>query len=154
MTDPPFDVAKAHRWFAIEFNNAAWDLAELSERTCEASERMIHLAHAACHHWSVVGNEVNRLRALCLLSTVYHRIGDATCSLKYADLAVKVSEQVGPRQTPFDKATATACLAHATAMKGDTEKAQSIWRDAVQHAEALENEDRQVFDQFYPPLSD
>ncbi|NJM49445.1 MAG: hypothetical protein HC860_27425 [Alkalinema sp. RU_4_3] len=35
MSQPPFDVAVAHRWFAVEFNNRAWDLVEKTDRTAD-----------------------------------------------------------------------------------------------------------------------
>lgn len=50
MNPPPFDLAQAHRWFAIALNNTAWELVELPERTDEQAQRMIHAAHAACYH--------------------------------------------------------------------------------------------------------
>ena len=38
MTAHPFDLAKAHRWFAVEFNNLAWELYELPARTAEETD--------------------------------------------------------------------------------------------------------------------
>lgn len=64
MTDETFDVNKAHKWFAIECNNQAWDLVETKERTAEQVEEMIHLAHAARFHWKEVGTDLNLLRGM------------------------------------------------------------------------------------------
>ena len=33
MTQPPFDVQRAHRWFAVELNNLAWEIVEADSRT-------------------------------------------------------------------------------------------------------------------------
>jgi hypothetical protein len=64
MAKPPVDVAQAHRWFAVEPNNLAWDLAEMANRSPDNTERMIHAAHAACFHWLEAGNVLNHLRAV------------------------------------------------------------------------------------------
>ena len=69
---PPFDEARAHRWFAVEANNLGWDLLERDGRTDADVERMLHAAHAAWFHWDAVGTAVNRLRAEVLLATAYH----------------------------------------------------------------------------------
>ena len=42
MATPPFDLARAHRWFAVELNNLAWDLVEAQERSASDIARMIH----------------------------------------------------------------------------------------------------------------
>lgn len=75
MSTAPFDLPKAHRWFAVELNNLCWDLIEAEHRSAEQTERMIHAAHAACHHWLQVGTAVNNLRAECLLATAYALAG-------------------------------------------------------------------------------
>ena len=47
MSTPPFDLSKAHRWFAIELNNRAWELIEAPARTAEEAVEMVTAAHAA-----------------------------------------------------------------------------------------------------------
>jgi hypothetical protein len=47
MADPPFDIEHAHRWFAVELNNIAWNLVESPHRSPTDNERMINAAHAA-----------------------------------------------------------------------------------------------------------
>ena len=77
MSTPPFDLAQAHRWFAIECNNEAWDLVEKADRAPPETQRMISAAHAAALHWGAVGNALNRLRAENLLAAVYSAAGEA-----------------------------------------------------------------------------
>jgi hypothetical protein len=60
MSAPPFELPKAHRWFGIEFNNAAWELVEAPSRTKSETERMLRLAHASCLHWESVGTPANQ----------------------------------------------------------------------------------------------
>ena len=59
MPEAPFDLAQAHRWFAIEFNNQAWDLVEKVNRTADETQQMIHAAHASILHWQSAGNALN-----------------------------------------------------------------------------------------------
>lgn len=115
MTEPPFDRTRAHRWFAVETNNRAWDLVEKPDRTAEDTEHMIHTAHAALWHWQRAGTEINHLRALCLLATAYIAGDDTRSAARYADQCVALSEKVGDRQTMFDRAAAYGCAAQAHA---------------------------------------
>ena len=62
MPEPPFEVSQAHRWFAVELNNRAWDLVEATERSPDETDEMIDSAHAACLHWRAVGVPLNALR--------------------------------------------------------------------------------------------
>lgn len=75
MADAPFNVARAHSWFAVELNNLAWDCVENKDRSEEQLELMIHAAHAACYHWLQTGTALNHLRAQCLLATAYATAG-------------------------------------------------------------------------------
>lgn len=71
MPTPSFDVAQAHRYFAIECNNAAWDWLESDKRTADDIADAIHTAETSYFHWNAVGQLVNRLRAAYLLANVY-----------------------------------------------------------------------------------
>lgn len=113
MTEPEFDRTRAHRWFAVECNNRAWDLIEKSERTADETQRMIHTAHTALWHWQRAGTEINHLRALCLLATAYIVAEDAPAATRYAGQCIALSEKVGDRQTVFDRAAAYGCAALA-----------------------------------------
>ena len=149
MAEAPFDLQRAHRWFAVELNNLAWDWVE-AHSPADGAYRAIHAAHAACHHWQHVGTLLNELRAHCLLATVYTRAGVADAAVKYADRCLELSREAGTTQTDFDRATAHACAAAAYATMGRTTDA------AAQHALALaaagrldDPDDRRVFDQLY-----
>src|SRR5687768_7578725 len=84
MAEAPFDVARAHRWFAVELNNVAWELVEARERSTADAERMIHAAHGACFHWLQVGDLLNHLRAQCLITTAYLKAGIAEAAVRHA----------------------------------------------------------------------
>lgn len=147
MPDAPFDVAKAHRWFAVELNNQAWDLVEAESRTAEQVDAMIHAAHAACYHWRQAGNPLNDQRALCLLANAYNVAGDYAAATRYARQCVELSGQNAEVETPFDRATAFECLARALACAGQTDEARQIKQLAREAAERIaEADDRQAFD--------
>ncbi len=149
MAEPPFDLPRAQRWFAVECNNRSWDLVEAAERTPPQVDEMLHAAHASCLHWLAAGEPVNHLRALVLLTTAYSRAGIAQAALRYADQAVGMVPQIAAA-TPFDRATAFGAAAGAYALAGNEQQARQ-WGEAAAHAaEAMENEDeRQVFRALY-----
>ena len=150
MPESTFDTAAAHRWFAIEFNNRAWDLVEAASRTDDETDEMLHTAHAAWVHWRAAGDELNRLRAECLLATAYVKAGSAESAVRYGRSCVRLSEQVGAEQTPFDRASVHGCLAAALSLAGERSSATEQEALAIAAAAQLTEEgDREVFEQLY-----
>jgi hypothetical protein len=125
MSTPNFDLSSAHRWFAIEFNNRAWDLVEAATRSVEETAEMIAAAHAAALHWRAVGQPINQLRAECLLATAYAAAGFGQPAVNHAERCLRLSEQIGDEQTAFDRATVQGCAANAFEKNGDAERAQT-----------------------------
>ena len=80
----PEEIARSHRWHAVECNNVAWELAALPDRTNVQDEEMLDAAHASAFHWAKIGNELNRARARMLLGHVYAALGDGKPALAYA----------------------------------------------------------------------
>jgi hypothetical protein len=113
MPTPSFDLPAAHRWFAVEFNNVAWDLVEGRERTAADRERMLHLAHAAYVHWEALGAPINRLRALSLLAMAHAAAGSGHAAAQYARQCLELDNADLPESTPFDRAMAAASMAVA-----------------------------------------
>jgi hypothetical protein len=151
MPEPPFDIQVAHRWFAIELNNLAWDLIENESRTPSDVERMIHAAHASCYHWREAGTPLNQQRAQCLLATAYAAAGYAEAAVRHAERCLELSRENGGEQTTFDLATAHGCAARAHALAGKREEASRHHLQAMEHATRFEHaEDKLVFDTLYP----
>ncbi len=73
-----------HRYFAIETNNRAWELAG-HERTGEEEQEMLHAAHASALHWAAIGTQLNVMRATMLLALVHALMDDGGRALTYAD---------------------------------------------------------------------
>src|SRR5687767_15514731 len=126
MPDAPFDLSKAHRWFAVEFNNQAWDLAEKPSRTTDEVQLMIDLAHAALVHWQAMGTSLNRQRGENLLATVHVLAGDAAAAVRHAERCLSLSVANAKEESPFDRACALACAARAHALAGDAAQADRL----------------------------
>ncbi|MCC7421000.1 MAG: hypothetical protein IT428_12025 [Planctomycetaceae bacterium] len=121
MTEPPFDLTRAHRWFAVECNNRAWDLVEAAERTPDEVEEMLHSAHAAWLHWKPVGTLLNELRAEKLLAMAYCVAGVSERALWHARRCRALSDRAGDTQTPFDRAGAWGALSRVLAVAALTD---------------------------------
>lgn len=140
MAEPPFDLAKAHRWFGVEFNNLAWELYELPARTAEETERMIDAAHASVHHWRQVGTVLNALRGQVLLVSCYVAAGHADSAVRYAYRALELlSHDEGA--TPFDRVSVLGSVAGAMALGGKTAEAQRLGLEARNALAQLSDED-------------
>ncbi len=151
MNPPPFDVALAHRWFAIDLNNAAWDLIDLPERSADQDDEMIASALASRQHWYKVGTIVNKLRAESLVAAAYLNAGWPELSLRHARLCQSLSEQAGEDQTHFDRACALGGLACALARLDDWDEARTRYGQALAETEQFEDpEEKPVFERLYP----
>jgi hypothetical protein len=147
--EAPIDLSIAQRWFAVEFNNRAWDLVEKKDRTAAESERMIHAAHAALEHWLAAGSAINEVRAYCLLATAYAEAGFGEGAVRYAEKCIVSCAQAGSELTPFDRACALGCAAKAHRCGGDERRADELRRQALDAAALLDGDDRGVFEKLY-----
>lgn len=147
MPAPPFDLSKAHRWFGIEFNNAAWELVEASARTNAETERMMRLAHASCLHWESVGTPANQQRGLVLLAMAHAVAGLGCRAVDLAKQAIELEETHADLLTPFDRAAAAACMATALRSIGQPHDVPE-WESKTQALVAkLDDDDRPVVQQ-------
>ena len=140
------DQASAERWFAVEFNNEAWSIVESLSASPEQIERLLHLAHAACLHWSAAGDSLNRQRAIGLLAHAYAAAGRGELSVGYAKQARRLSEEHGDKQTPFDRAEACATMAIALGAAGSLSDADAWRAKALAAARELDPDDRTVIE--------
>jgi hypothetical protein len=141
MPAPAFDLPVAHRWFAVEFNNRAWDIVEAARRSPEEIDRMVHLAHAAAAHWSEVGQPVHQMRALALLAHAYAVAGEGKAAVKYARRCNALSGSLNDEQTSFDRASVAACMACALRCDGQIDEARVFEANARSLAAKLEDAD-------------
>ncbi|HUQ70047.1 MAG TPA: hypothetical protein VM165_11015 [Planctomycetaceae bacterium] len=150
MPEPTFDVAAAHRWFAIDCNNAAWDLIEQADRTASDTDRMLHLAHASCWHWQQIGQPIHQLRGLTLLATAYVAARLPAGAVRFAERGLDLSQEVSDA-TPFDRACAHGAVAAAYQLAGQNANAKREYDAAYSLAAKFDDaDDRAVFERLYP----
>ena len=152
MSAPPFELSTAHRWFAIECNNHAWDLVETTNRTQGQLADMLHAAHAARFHWQRAGNALNAFRAETLLSIAYSTAGRGEPALYHARETLSLMTTIDDL-TPFDRTTAEAAAARACELAGKANQAKVHWASADDAlAQCADAEDRDALRKLFPEL--
>jgi hypothetical protein len=140
----PDEIAKAHRWFAVECNNRGWDLASQASRTPAEAQEMVFAAHAAAFHWAKVGAPLNFMRADLLLAHAHALTGSPAEALRYAE-RVLLFCQTNPCED-WDVAFAYAAMALAAFAGGDRARHRKFYALAAAQGPAIKDrEDREVF---------
>lgn len=140
------EMARCHRWFAVEGNNRAWALAAQEERTPDEELLMLTLAHAAAFHWAAGGGSLEVARADYTLAHVYALTGHGTLALGYARRALAFFEANPAEGEDWDRAFAHAELAHAAAAAEDGALHAAEYLLAARHgADIADLEDRTIF---------
>ncbi len=146
MTESPSleIIAQMQRWFAVECNNACWDLIERKERSPREDREMLYCAYAAAYHWSKTGTPLNGARAELALAHTHGLLGHANLALEYARSALEYFEN-HPCED-WDLAFGHAALAFAAAVASD--KVDHAWHyaEARRLGEAIADpQDRAIF---------
>jgi hypothetical protein len=117
MTEPTFDQAVAHRYFAAHFFNRCWDFLDKTDRTPEDDERMIGLAHASICHWAERPDRTQRSRSIGYwqLARVYAMARRPEEARRYGELSLRHAAG----EPAFYAAYAHEALARAAKLAGD-----------------------------------
>ena len=121
MNEPPIDVEKGHRWFAIEWNNAAWDALEADELDDTAKWTALHRGHASVAHWREAGNELNWVRGLCLLANIEAVFGAPSSAQRICELCEAKARELDDL-ADWDHAFIANAAARAAAAAWDEEQ--------------------------------
>lgn len=146
MKPPPdqADIARWHRWFAVECNNRSLDLLAQEKRTPTETAEMVNAAYAAAFHWSKVGTPVNDARAAHLLSSVHSTIGNGAEALRQARIYLEFCENNDHEDWEF--AFAHAAMAHAGAVLGDKTLHRLHYQAAEEEGNKIsEDEEKRIF---------
>jgi hypothetical protein len=121
---PPFDLAAAHRYFAAECFNGAWDLIDKSPRTPAEDEQMLLRTFASFYHWSQRPEctAENRSVSLWQVSRAYALLGQPENARRYAEQSRAESE--APDLPPYCLGYAYEALARAEMLAGNKAKMQ------------------------------
>jgi hypothetical protein len=140
MSDPKIsDEATAwHRRFAAAGNNRAWELS-VQARSFAEDQAMPNAAHASAWHWTKVGTELNRMRAVMLLAEVHALLGFGQSALVYAEEMRTYFLEVP--SADWEVAFVHIVHAHAASAAGETEKHRTSYERAVAALEAISNEE-------------
>jgi hypothetical protein len=147
MSERPTDaeLARAHRAFAVEYNNRAWTLTEKPDRTDADNDELLHLAHAAALHWRYAGNALNTARAQMLLGHVHASLGHGDLALRYARASHAYLTSID--SPDWEIAFSHAVLAHAHAAAHHAHDHREQYALARRAGDAIADpEDRAVFE--------
>lgn len=143
MTDPQQpDPVAWHRKFAAASNNRAWELS-VRERSPREDQEMLAAAHASAWHWSVVGAELNQMRATMLLAEVHALLGMAPSAMRYAEEMREYFLRVCAPE--WETAFVHAIHAHAAAVAGQSQAHAASYALATEALAAIpDEEDRRI----------
>ncbi len=136
-TNPDFDLATAHKYFAAQCFNQAWDLIEKAGRSPEEDHLMEALNQASIYHWlqrpdcsnqslSVGYWQASRIQAI---------LGNAPEALRHARVCLAYSAGLAP----FYLGYAHEALARAQALAGNSAAAAQDLRLALELAGRVED---------------
>lgn len=133
LTEPtPDELVHWHKFFAIECNNEAWQLAE-NIGAHERNRELLDLAHASVYHWGKVGTELNRIRGYELLAFVHAICGHPSTALEYIS---EVHQYFISNTTEeWEYALVHMIRSHAAFAAGDSE----LHRESYSTAESIVN---------------
>lgn len=132
--DTDEELEKKHRYFAATTNNRAWDLS-IEERDAATDQEMLHAAHASAYHWSIIGTELNQMRATMLLAEVHSLLGFGTSAYKYAE---KMKTYFLENDTPdWEIAFTHTIHAHAAFVYGDMSAHAQSYANAQQSIDKI-----------------
>lgn len=114
-----FDPAPAHRYFAADCFNRAWDLMDKTDRTAGDDLALIDLVHASMWHWSQRPDVTDLKRSIGYwqASRAYAVVGQGAKALQYGQLCLDVT----PADEPFYIGYAHEALARAEFALGNAE---------------------------------
>lgn len=137
----PEEIAARHRYMAVEANNLAWQLS-IAERTPEEDQEMLNAAHASAWHWSIVGTELNHMRATMLLAEVHALCGIGQTAYAYAR---RMFGYFSSRETEaWELAFAYAIHARAAFVAGHIDDYRASYAHAVELIRTLSDVDRPI----------
>lgn len=139
MPTPDFDTAAAHRFFAADCFNKAWDLMDKPERTPADDRLMVALTHASLYHWSQRQDCTDGHFAVGYwqVSRVYALLGNAEEAKRFGDICLSFSGKADP----FLYGYAHEALARAALVAGDGDLSATHKKEALQAAERIQKAD-------------
>ena len=122
MTDPAFDIAKAHQYFSADCFNRTWGFIDKADRTPEEAEQMLLLALASLWHWTQREDRTDQNLSVgyWLVSRAQALCGRGEEARRYGQLALEAAQQ-GDADA-FTSGYAYEALARAASISGTSDK--------------------------------
>ena len=138
---PPFEIAAAHRYFAADCFNKAWDLIDKSERTPEEDEQMIGLGQASLWHWTQREDCTDRNMSVGYwqASRIYALVGQADEARRYGLLSLDFGRR--SELPPFFVGYSYEALARSEAVAGNRAKMEKHLESAREAADKVSGAD-------------
>jgi hypothetical protein len=129
----PYDARVCHR----RLHNTELTLIDYGSSSA-GDQEMLNAAHASAWHWTEVGIELNRMRAIMLLAEVHALLGFGQSALAYAE--EMRTYFLGVQSPDWELAFVHVVHAHAASAAGETEKHRASYGLAVAALGAISNE--------------
>src|SRR5690606_36021962 len=133
------DLDSAHRYFAANCFNEAWDLLDKPGRTPEEERRMVALCHASIYHWLSRPDCTDRNLSIGYwqASRVEAAIGDAEQARRWGEVCLEYSQELAP----FFLGYAHEALARSAMLAGDRETMEQHLAAAREQAALVEEQE-------------
>ena len=141
---PDFDLASAHRYFAVECFNGAWDLIDKTGRTEEEDEEMLRLSLVSTWHWTQRTDFTSTHLAVGYWQTsrVYTLLGQVENARRYGRLCLETGRLQGVEL--FALGYAYEALARVEMVAGNRAEMEVYIQQARKVCETMtDEEDRQ-----------
>lgn len=134
---PDFDLTRAHRYFAAECFNRAWDLMDKPERSPQEDEEMLRLSLASQYHWTQRDDFTPTSQSVGFWQTarIYAMLGQVENARRYGELSLQASREEGV--PPFYLGYAYEALARAELAAGDRDMMDAYLAQARKAAGAV-----------------
>lgn len=136
------DIQKANKWFAIECNNGAWELASKPDLTTEQKHELLLTAYASVYHWSKVGEPVNVARGEMLLAHVHAIRDEGDIAMRYANSIRSYYE--ANAGDPWEWGFVHLELGFAFAILGDKDSAADEFAKVRELIATMDKEDAEI----------
>jgi len=107
-----------HRRLAVDLYNRSWRLLELTDRTPDQEDELVHVTHASCYHWREVGGPRQQRIGENQCARVYAALGHSEPALRHATHCLDLV-RTGDDLEDWELASAFEVLARAHAAAGD-----------------------------------
>jgi hypothetical protein len=130
-----------HRRLAVDLFNRSWRLLEITERTPEQDDDLIHVAHASRYHWGEVGGAGNLSRGENQCARVYAALGRVEPALHHANRCLELVRSNPGSHEDWELSSALEVLARAHLAAGNRAEAKRYAALARDELLAIEDPD-------------